>query len=157
MRLERLAHWAEIVGQAGIIVTLVVLILQIRENSRILQGQAIMQREAPLTEHFLGESPLPNILAKMKAVDGAEPIVQLFMDRYGLSYEEGVVWTRHATSVWVSMAAEYALLGESEALAQQIRALLGEVDHRIWWENGGPARLGHPAFVSYVDAVRRSS
>ena len=156
MRLERAVHWAEILGQVGVIVTLVILILQIRDNTRVLKSQAIMQREAPLTEHFLGESPLPSILAKIKAVDGPEPTVQPFIERYGLSLEESVAWTRHVQSVWNAMAAEYAILGESEMLAQRINGLLGAADHLLWLETGGARRLGDPDFAAYVNEVRQA-
>ena len=155
MRLERIAHWAEIVGNFGVIVTLVILIFQVRDNTQALMSQAILQRGAPLTEPYVWGTQLPSILAKVKEVDGADPIPQAFMDRYDLTYEESVIWERHMNSIWTSMAAEYALLGESETLALRVRTLLSNADQLLWFETGGARMLGaQPEFLSYVEAVR---
>ena len=56
MKLERVAHWAEILGNFGVIVTLVLLALQIQDNTRTFRSQAIVERAAPLLEPFLSES-----------------------------------------------------------------------------------------------------
>ena len=89
MNLDRMARWAEILGNFGVVVTLVLLILQIQDNTQALRGQAVLDRAATLTQPFLGESSVPEILGKIKAVDGPEPAVQAYMDRYALTYEEG--------------------------------------------------------------------
>ena len=154
MRLERTAHWAEILANFGVIVTLVLLMLQVRDNTRALEGQAILQRGAAFTDPFLSESQLPSVLATVKTVDGIEPIVDAYMDRYDLTYEEGAVMARHVWSLWTSLEAAYAVLGETEELGQQIRILLPFPDQEIWLEHGGPDWIGTPGFRDYVQRLR---
>lgn len=84
MKIERAAHWVEILANIGVIVTLLLLILQVRDNTQTLRSQAIVQRAAPLLQPFVDKAPIPDILAQIKAVDGPEPMVQALMDRYGL-------------------------------------------------------------------------
>lgn len=154
MKLERVAHWAEILANFGVIVTLVLLMLQVRDNTRALHGQAILQRGAAFTDPFLSESAAPTVLAKIKAMDGPEPAVAAYMDRYDLTYEEGAVWLRHIHSLWTSLEAEFAVLGESAELEQRIRILLPFPDVVIWFENGGPDWLSTPGFRDYVQRLR---
>lgn len=157
MKLDRVAHWAEILANFGVIVTLVFLLLQVRDNTRALEGQAILQRSAAFTGPFLSESVVPAVLAKIKAVDGPEPAVEAYMDRYSLTYEEGAVWERHIFSVWTSLEAEYAVFGESEELEQRIRMLLPFPDNVIWFENGGPDWVSTPGFRDYIERLRAQS
>lgn len=154
MKLERVAHWAEILANVGVIVTLVLLSFQVRDNTRALEGQAILQRGAAFTDPFLSESAAPAVLAKIKAVDGFEPAVGAYMDRYDLTYEEGALWLRHVLSLWTSLEAEYAVLGESAELGQRIKVLLPFPDQQIWFENGGPEWLSTPGFRDYIERLR---
>ena len=154
MKLEQVAHWAEILGNFGVIVTLVLLMLQIGDNTQALRGQAILERGAAFTEPFLSESQAPTVLAKIKAVDGPEPLVDAYMGRYDLTYEEGALWTRHQLSVWTSLEAEYVVLGDSEELGSRIQILLPFPDQALWFENDGPDWLRTPGFRSYIERVR---
>ncbi len=154
MRLERVAHWAEILANLGVIVTLVVLILQVADNTRALRGQAITERGSAFTDPFLSESQAPAVLAKIKAVDGPEPLVRAYMDRYDLTYEEGAVWSRHVLSLWTSLEAEFAVLGASDELGGRIQILLPFPDIELWFEHGGPEWLSTPGFRSYIESLR---
>jgi len=154
VKVERVSHWVEIVANFGVIVTLVLLMLQVRDNTRALEGQAILQRGAAFTEPFLSESAAPEILAKIKAVDGSEPVVAAYIERYGLTYAEASVWLRHVLSIWTSLEAEYAVLGESPDLANRIQILFPFPDQEIWFDNGGPDFLSTPQFRDYVERLR---
>jgi hypothetical protein len=154
VKLDRLAHWAEILANFGVIVTLVLLTLQVRDNTNALQGQAVFQRGAAFTAPYLSESRAPAILAKIKAVDGVEPVVAAYMERYDLTYEEGAVWLRHVFSIWTSLEAEYAVLGESPDLAHRIQLLFPYPDQEIWLDNEGTSFLSTPRFRDYVERLR---
>jgi hypothetical protein len=154
VRLERAAHWAEILANFGVVVTLVILIFQVGDNTRALRGQAILDRGAAFTEPFLSESAAPTVLSKIKAVDGPEPLVQAYMERYDLTYEEGALWSRHQHSIWTSLEAEYAVLGESDELSNRIRILIPWADTDLWFENGGPEWLSTPGFRGYIERLR---
>jgi len=156
VKLRRVAHWVEIIANVGVIATLLILILQVRDNTQVLRSQAIVQRAAPLLQPFIEQAPIPDILAQIKAVDGSEPMVQAYMDRYGLTYADGNSWARHVSQVWVSMEAEYALFGGSDFLDGRIRGLLSSQDQRIWYENGGAQRALSDVFLEYVEEVSAS-
>jgi hypothetical protein len=119
-----------------------------------LRGQAILERASTLTQPFLSESPFPEILAKIKAVDGSEPAVQAYMDRYSLTYEERAVWLRHMLSIWTALETEYAMLGASEELATRIRLLMPFPDQAVWFENGGPEWLSSPDSRGHIESIR---
>ncbi|MEN8375677.1 MAG: hypothetical protein ABFS34_09535 [Gemmatimonadota bacterium] len=151
MNVDRAARWAEVLANFGVIVTLVVLIIQVQDNTRSLRGQAILDRAAVFTEPFISsESLLPTTLAKLTAVDGAESVVAAYMDRYDLTYEEGAAWTRHKLATWTSLEAEYAVLGPSTGLRERIRILFPFPNERIWLTGGGLDWLSTAEFRDYV-------
>lgn len=154
MRVERVAHWADVLGNFGVIVTLVLLIIQVQDNTQALRGQAIVERSAAFTDPFMADSDVPAVLAKIKAVDGPEPVVRAYMDEYNLTYEEGAIWLRHMLSLWTSLEAEYAVLGESEELTSRIEIMLPFRDVELWFDNGGHLWLSTPQFREYIERVR---
>ena len=76
------------------------------------------------------------------------------MERYDLTYEEGALWSRYQNSIWTSLEAEYAVLGESDELSDRIRILIPWADVDLWFENGGPEWLSTPEFRSYIERLR---
>jgi len=150
MKLERAAHWAEIFGNLGVVVTLVFLVLQVADNSRAIRSQALFERNKAITAPFLVESDLPEILAKIKAADGPEPWAQAFMDKYGLTYAETAVFGRAIMQLWSTLEAEYVLVGDSEGLARRIRVLLKFPDNQLWYQTGGVDWLNSDEFRAYV-------
>lgn len=146
MKLDDTARWAEILGNLGVVVTLVLLLLQIQDNAQILQGQAFVERGAALNDPFVNDTALPSIIAKIKAVDGEDPMIRAYMDRYALSYAEGEVWARHVLSMWVGLEAEYTTFGASESLARRMSQLLQYPDQQIWYDNDGSSWLSSISF-----------
>ena len=151
MKLDTTARWAEVLGNIGVVVTLVLLLVQIQDNTQVLRSQAFVDRGAALNEPFLSATELPAIIAKIKAVDGEHPMIRAYMDRYDLSYAEGEIWSRHVLSQWITLEAEYTMVGDSPALASRVSQFLGFPDQQIWFENGGPAWLSNPDFRTYMD------
>lgn len=151
MNVDRAARWAEVLANFGVIVTLVVLIIQVQDNTRSLRSQAIMERGSVFTEPFFSsESLLPTTLAKIKAVDGPETMAAAYMDRYGLTYEEGVAWTRHKLAAWTSLEAEHAVFGPSPGLSDRIRILFPFPDQQVWLNGDGLDWLSTAEFRDYV-------
>jgi hypothetical protein len=153
MKRERIELWAHILGNFGVVVTLVFLALEVRDNSKALRSQAFIERNATLTQPFLRDSELPAILAKIKSVDGAEPLNEAYIQRYELGYDEAAIWIRHVLAIWTTLEAEYALLGDSEGLKSRIRLLLAYPDQELWYDGGGLDWLSSSEFRSYVERV----
>lgn len=151
MTLEKWAHWAEIVASGAVIVTLVVLVQEVRGNTRALERQADLDRAAALTTPFFEAPELASILAKIKSVDGADPVVQALSDRYGLTSEEAILWERHLWRVWLEHEADFSRTGPSGELQAWIKGALATPDNRLYWDLRGPA--SGPGFRALVDGL----
>ena len=82
----------ETLGFIGVIASLVFVGMEIRQTTLASEREAVLDRSAALTAPFLsGDSPLPSILARIKAVDGLDPLQEAFMDRYSLR-RAGFLW-----------------------------------------------------------------
>jgi hypothetical protein len=125
---------AEAAGLVAIIASLVVLIVEVRENTLAVGRQTAIDRVAAATAPFF-ESDLASILVKIKAVDATgASYLATYMDVYDLSHEEAILWDRHLWYVWGVLEAEYAADGASEELDNQISILLINRDNQIYVE-----------------------
>ena len=153
MKLQEWAHWAEILASVAVVVTLVFLIGEVRENTLALESQAIRERARDLNGPFLIGSAIPSILVKVKAVDGEEPVDQAYVDRYGMSYEEAAIWARYVGSFWVGLEADYVVRGPSDDLETRLKGLLAYPDNQILWDHDAWQVLD-PEFRDYVSSIR---
>ena len=123
---------AEAAGIIAIIISLVVLIVEVRENTLATERQTAVDRAAAATAPFF-ESDLASILAKIKAVDGeGAPHISAYMELYDLSHEEATLWDRHLWYLWEVLEAEYVAEGSSEKLDNQIMLLLINRDNQVY-------------------------
>ena len=152
MKLQQWAHWAEIGASVGVIIALLLLLQEVRGNTLAIERQASLDRGAIWTAPFFPSSDLPDVLAKIKAVDGLERVDQAFVDRYNLTAEESILWTRHLASIWTSLETEYLYDGPSEGLASLIQDFLAYPDEQLYWENDQVFFTAE--FQSYVESVR---
>lgn len=156
MKLERAAQWAEIFANFGVILSLLFLVFEVRENTQILRIQAAEERTTALNAPILSNSGLAEILAKIKTVDGVEPHVEAFMERYELTYAESTIWTRYLGDLWSGMDVEFVQLGPSEQLAHRIRQLLAFPDETLWLDSGSADWFMSDNFRAYVASIRAS-
>ncbi|MCG6955988.1 MAG: hypothetical protein LJF04_08350 [Gemmatimonadetes bacterium] len=155
MKLQQWAQGAEIVASIGVVVTLVILVQEVRWNTRALERQSDLDRAQALTTPFFEAPELASVLAKIKSVDGNDPIPQAFIDRYELTPEEAILWERHLWLVWLDHEAEFERSGPSPKLEAWIRGALASPDNRTYW---GVARQdAGPGFRAFVDALAADS
>jgi len=153
MKLQDFAHWAEIVASFAVVVSLIFLTLEVRENTIAIESQAIRDRSNALNSSFARSPKIPEILAKIKTVDGPEPLEHAYMDRYGLTYEEASIWGRYVAQLWNDMEADFTLNGPSDRIADRIQLfLLAFPDEQIYW-SGLQVQSSNDAFLNYVDEV----
>jgi hypothetical protein len=97
------------------------------------------------------DSPyLPDILEKIKVLDGVDRDVQAFMDRYDLTHVEADRWTRYLRQQWEAHEADF-LLGETAQLDANIPTLLGYPDQALYFDT---EKAGMNAqFVQYVEQL----
>lgn len=161
MKLDRAANWVEIVANVGVIITLVLLVAEVRNNTLALERQTLIDRSGAMNDAFLENPVMPEILANIKALDGWESAgyakgvayETAFAERYDVPIEQGIVWARFLSMLWSGLNADYTLLGESEELARRIRLLLQFPDQQLFWKHL-PAVLTED-FRAYVERLRR--
>lgn len=143
---------AEIVASLAVVVTLVILIDQIRESSLIEQRESVIRAAEWDAAVFLQSETLAEALFKIKAVDGIEEGIQRFMDRYDATYEQAAAWNRYLVLNWAGAHADYMYHGRSESLDQRIRQNLQWPDQQILIRDvfGEPWSPFHPKFDEYV-------
>ena len=153
MKLDRWAHWAEIGASIAVVASLLLLVQQVRQNTLMLERQIALDRATAFNTPFLEESELPEILTRIKAVDGPEPVEEAFVERYDLTYEQSARWVRHLALIWTALESDFHLNGRSDALDAVAWTLLGSADNRLYWQNGAP-QITDGEFRGYVTALR---
>lgn len=137
MKTEKLAHWAEIISSLVVVLTLVFLIHEVRENTKALDRQSDLDRSASLTAPFFEAPELASISAKIKAVDGPDPFPQALVDRYDLPYNEAVLWERHLWEVWSVLEAQFEFSGATQEAIDLASILLTTADNVLYIESWG--------------------
>ncbi len=156
MKLQEWAHWAEITASVAVVVSLVFLTGEVSENTLALERQAIRDRSAAVNTPYLNDSQIPAIAVKIKAVDGGwRPLVQAYVERYSLTYEEAVIWVRYQSVYWTGLEADFILDGESLALKNRVKSLLSWPDDQMYWEYGG-GQVSDASFIEYVERLQDS-
>ena len=102
---------------AAVIVSLAILIFEVRENTQAINRQISNDRAAALSVPFF-EGELPTVLAKVSKVQGYDPTLSSFMEVYDLTLEEAILWQRHLFYLWDVLESEFLAEGDS----QQLRA-----------------------------------
>lgn len=147
-----LATTIEILTGISVVITLVLLLVEVRANTGALERQIRMDQAQSVAEPVLDDALLRSAYRKVKQRDGWEPEVAAFMDEYGLTDEEAITWTRFLYWAWVRREADYTYLGRDPALASSIHGLLVFPDNQLFWDTG---RDGFSEdFQAWVDEIR---
>jgi hypothetical protein len=145
---------AEATGLVAIIASLVLLIVEVRENTLAMERQTAVDRAAALTAPFF-ESDLASITAKILAVNDPDgSYLATYIEVFDLSHEEAILWERHLWFVWEVLEAEYRADGASEKLNNQISILLVNRDNQIYIEGVMNFRFSSE-FREYVVELRK--
>jgi hypothetical protein len=144
----------ELVVGLSVVVSLVVLIAEVRTNTRAIERQSRMEYASSMTQPYMDGVSMGDVLAKVKAVDGREPTVAALMDAYGLTDVEAAAWNRFLFRAWQGMDADFRY-GGRELVEETLRRMLPYPDAEIYWET---ARGWHsPEFQALVDEIRAES
>jgi hypothetical protein len=145
---------AEITASVAVVVTLLLLILQMRESdeqARVHNALRMAQWDAQM---FLQSDQLPVISAKIEAASNPH-FMREFRKRYDLSIEEAAIWNRWLFLMWKSLEAEFLLVGPSNELAERIRLSMSYEDQQLVilpaLTSMNP--LFHEKFKRYVDSL----
>jgi len=148
---ERWKDVMETVVGLSVVVSLVVLIVEVRTNTRAIERQSDLDYIEGVTRPYIDDVQMGEVLAKIKAVDGREPTVAALMDAYDLSDVEAAAWGRNLYRTWFGVEADFRY-GGREMVEERIRLLVPYPDAEIYWETIGP--FHSPEFRALVDEVR---
>lgn len=134
MDARKIRDWLEVFVTLCVFAGLLLVVQEIRVNTSAVALQTAIDNSSALTEPFFQSEELHAASKKIKDIDGAFPPEAALIERYDLSPEEAVVWTRHLMQIWAQVAATYQFQDEEVAL-QLARTLLLAPDNRVFVEN----------------------
>lgn len=151
MKLKKVALITEIVGGAGILVTLIILVFEVRENNSLADRQIRLDRANARAALAVNSPYIPTIIAKIKAVDidAVSPGAAAFMDRYDLTYEEANRFSTYLRRQWRGNEADY--YAGTPDLDRTVRQQLNWPDQKLYWEHARPGFSEE--FVTYVHSL----
>jgi hypothetical protein len=154
MKLRLWVDIAEITASVAVVVTLILLIFQMRDSDdreRIQNSLRMAQWDAQM---FLQSDQLPVIAAKIEAEKNPNFMME-FRRRFDLSIEEAGIWNRWLFLLWKSLEAEYLSGGPSDDLAKRIRLSVTYEDQQLVIVPALTSRspLFHDGFKKYVHSL----
>jgi len=135
----------------AVVATLVVLIVEVRVNTRMTERQIMLDRAANVSEPFISSAELLEAYELIKEKDGWEPDIQRFMDEYDLEPRQAIAWTRFLYVNWWTLEVDFLTSGPSDRLRDDVTGLLEYPDNRLFWDEN---RAGFSAaFRTFVDRL----
>ena len=130
MKLRLWVDIAEITASIAVVVSLLLLVFQIRESDEIKRVQNSVRMAQWDAQMFLLSDRLPTIAAKIESIENPD-FMQPFREHFELSIEEAGIWNRWLFLIWKGIEAEYLLTGPSDQLAERIRLSANYEDQRL--------------------------
>jgi len=148
-----LANWAEVIETLVILVSMVLLIQEVRDNTRALELQAYMARGEAHVRPYFEVDGFSTVYAKVKAVDAEFPeaVVDAFRERYDMTQEEALLWVRHLDDIWRNFEGNFLYGADRELLARDMTQLLTFPDQQLYYRNVGPGL--NPDFREFLDRL----
>jgi len=154
-KLENWAHLAEILASVAVVITLIVLVHEVASSTESQERQMQLDRFMNYTDTFLGSSQLAEVYAKVKEVDGLEPLASAYAERYDLSPAEAVLWSRQVQRGLFIWHSDFLFAGPSEALERELAFIPTYPDLLLAYQINEDNLLS-PEFIEYVDEVLSS-
>jgi len=154
MNTRKWATWMEIVASVAVVITLVFLIYEVRQNTLAIERQTILDRQSRLVYPYLSSGDFRAVYAKIKVKDGRELRVKALIDRYELTDDESVLWVRHLDDNWKGIEADYIQYGPSPDLDGLIVGFLNFPDAKLYWESSVKEGVFSTPFVDHVESLR---
>ena len=149
MNWDALSAFSELFAAVAVIGTLIYLARQIRESTESQVRSMRNRHEDAVSGDLIGSSDLARILTKIKEVDGHSPLVEAFVERYDLSYEDANRWVRYLMRMWFGMHTDFKFGVSDDA---GIRAAFYYPDQALFWDHAKMAFSKD--FMEHVDSLR---
>ena len=155
---SKLKDQLEWITGLAVVISLIVLIVEVRANTQAIEREILIGSSARLAEPFLSGPELFSAYERVKAVDGWEPMTEAFMEQYDMESAEAIAWLRYLIQIWQGVEADFAYSGRTQELESRVRSLLGYPDNQLYWSVAPAYSDEFEAFVESVvpDAAVRS-
>jgi type III secretory pathway component EscR len=150
MKLKNWASIAEMVASLAVIISLALLVLEVRGNTLAVERQINKDHVRSILTPFIDPPILLSAMKKIKNVDGHDDYVQAFMESYDLDSAEAYAWGNFLLIIWMDMEQDFVENGPSDRLAEQIRELVRHPDVTLFLENFEFSEV----FNSYIESLR---
>jgi hypothetical protein len=144
---DAVSAYSEVIGAAAVVISLVYLALQIRQNTKAIRGSTLDAITAHMQEELRWSSEMPVVFKKAME------------DPATLTYEEAWALSEWVTAAFTARQNEYyqyqqGMLDEEvwEGIENIIRLLMGISWIRDWWQDYGRKQLGR-SFVGKVESL----
>ncbi len=134
MDTKKLTDWLEIIAAFSVVVGIILLIQEIRLNTRAVAYESTLNRFDVVTAPFFQSAELLTADEKIRMIDGVNALEAAFVERYDMTPAEALVWTRHLMQIWNNASADYHY-GDREMAEFAVRALLTTPDNRLFVEH----------------------
>lgn len=148
MSRSRLPVFVEVLTGISIVVSLVLVAMEVRANTKAIERQIRVDRAQAMALPVLESAPLREAYGIIKNRDGWEPEVSAFMEAYGLSPEQAIAWTRFLHRMWLETEADFEYMGPDPELLISVVGSLTFPDNRLFWEAAADAFT--PEFRAFV-------
>ena len=131
MELKKVALIAEVAGGIAILITLIILTVEIRSNSQLIERQLILDRVN--ADAQVVDSPyLAPIIVKIKSITKDMPPTHIeIMKRYDLSPEDAFRFFAYIQRDWTVLEADFNF--GSSGVEKRAKDLLRSEDIRLVW------------------------
>ena len=148
---------SELAASAAVIISLVFLIYEVRQNTATLEKQIWIDRQSRMVDPYLSSGEIRSAYAKIKSKDGLELRVAAFVDEYDLDTEEALAWVRMLDSIWYGYEIDYWAFGENDELDTVIRGMLRNPDQKLYWEAVVRDKSLTPEFIAHIEAIQETN
>ena len=153
---RKIRDWLEVIATISVFAGLLLLVQEIRINTRAVALQAQVNRSAVLAEPFFQSQQLRAASQKISNIEGQWAPEAALAKQYDLTAEEAIVWNRHLQQLWTLIEATYEY--EDKEIAEgYVRVLLSTRNNRIFVEHYGLFGEDFDAFVRTVLAEHDDS
>ena len=150
-KLSDLASIAEIVSSVAIVITIAVLILELRSNSALLERQIELDRIDRISV-ILADAELAEILQRTGRGGQPSRMERLVMNEFDLTLPEAAKFGRYTGNQWQAVQADFAFFGPTERLEERIFGMLLRPGQAFWWQHKSP-NLWTDEFQQFVDGI----
>jgi hypothetical protein len=146
---SKLREQLEWITGLAVVISLIVLIVEVRANTKALERQINLDAATRISEPFLEPAELLAGYGRVKAVDGWDQPNAAFMEQYGMESSEAIAWVRYLMLLWGGVQADFVYGGPTEELEARVRLLLSYQDNRLFWSYA----RSDPEFEAFVESV----